>query len=154
GAYLHGDELRLRLDGRDEPIAARADSPLRGRHNLANTLAACAVALACAVPPAAMRAGLRAFRGLPHRLELVATLGGVGYHDGSIAPSRDRGIAALRVFEEPRVVIAGGRDKPLPLDDWAALLARRARYVVLLGEASDLVAAALGRAAPHFRTIS
>jgi UDP-N-acetylmuramoylalanine--D-glutamate ligase len=84
---------------------------------------------------------------VPHRLQVVADIRGVRYVDDSIATAPERSIAALLAYDaEPIVLIAGGRDKHLPMDDWAALIARRARHVVLLGEMSDLVAEALRRA--------
>ena len=63
--------------------------------------------------------------------------------DDSIATAPERSIAALLAYHEPLVLIAGGRDKHLPMDDWAQLIARRVKHVVLLGEMSDLVADAL-----------
>ncbi len=154
GAYLRGETLYARLGDTEQMIASRSDSPLRGRHNLANTLAACAVALACGVEVTAMRRGIQAFTGLPHRLQPVGEVQGVQFVDDSIATSPDRALAALRAFDEPLVVIAGGRDKHLPLDEWAAALAQRARHVVLLGELADPIAAALRRVAPGYAAIS
>jgi UDP-N-acetylmuramoylalanine--D-glutamate ligase len=60
----------------------------------------------------------------------------------------------LRAFEEPIVLIAGGRDKHLPMDEWARLIVRRVKHVVLLGEMSDLVADAISRANPAYTAIS
>jgi UDP-N-acetylmuramoylalanine--D-glutamate ligase len=118
--------------------------PLRGRHNLANVLAAAATASAAGIGPEPMRQAVRAFQGVPHRLQSVAEVAGVRFVDDSIATAPERSIAALLAYDaEPIVLIAGGRDKHLPMADWAALIARRARHVVLLGEMSDLVAAAL-----------
>jgi UDP-N-acetylmuramoylalanine--D-glutamate ligase len=60
----------------------------------------------------------------------------------------------LRAFDEPIVLIAGGRDKHLPMEDWARLIVRRVKHVVLLGEMSDLVADALNRADASYAAIS
>ncbi len=154
GAFLRGAELRARLGSDDSLICTRDSIRLRGMHNVANTLTACAVGLACGVRPESMRAAIKAYRGLPHRLQDIGTIDGVTFYDDSIATSPDRSVAALRAFDEPLVVIAGGRDKHLPMQEWAALLVRRVRQVVLLGEASDVIAAALRQADPGFRAVS
>jgi UDP-N-acetylmuramoylalanine--D-glutamate ligase len=154
GAFLRGQEVWVRLGGHDRRVAARADSPLRGCHNVANTLAACAVALACDAAPDAMAAAIRTFSGLPHRLQTVRTLDGVEFVDDSIATSPDRAIAALRAFEQPVVVIAGGYDKKLPLGEWPALLAQRARQVVLLGQTAASIERALAEAAPDYDAVA
>jgi UDP-N-acetylmuramoylalanine--D-glutamate ligase len=117
--------------------------PLRGRHNLANVLAAIAAAHAAGIERGAMRAAIRAFQGVPHRLQTVAEHDGVKFVDDSIATAPERSIAALRAYDEPLVLIAGGRDKHLPMEEWARLIARRVKHVVLLGEMSDLVVEAI-----------
>jgi UDP-N-acetylmuramoylalanine--D-glutamate ligase len=94
-----------------------------------------------------MRAVLTTFAGVEHRLELVRTLRGVAYYNDSIATSPERAIAALRSFEEPLVLLAGGRDKHLPWDDWAHLVQERVREVVCFGEMAPMLAGILARAA-------
>src|SRR5437588_420436 len=74
--------------------------------------------------------------------------------DDSIATAPERSIAALQAYDEPLVLIAGGRDKHLPMHDWAALIARRVRHVVLLGEMSELVQEAIKDADPMYGAIS
>ena len=150
GAYLEGD--RLVLLGRT--LLEAREVPLRGRHNLANVLAACVTGHAAGLDSAAMVAAVRAFRGVSHRLEVVAERGGVQFVNDSIATAPERSIAALRAFDEPVVLIAGGRDKHLPMDDWAQLIVRRCRHVVLLGEMSDLVREAIQRADPSFTKVN
>ena len=148
GAYLDGDDLALRVEGDPVRICPRAALRLRGRHNVANALAACATAATVGVSTAAMAAVLQTFAGVPHRLEPVAEIDGVWYYNDSIATSPERSIAALESFAEPIVLIAGGRDKHLPMDRWAATIVRRARHVILLGEAAPLIARAVAEADP------
>jgi UDP-N-acetylmuramoylalanine--D-glutamate ligase len=97
-----------------------------------------------------MRQAIRRFQGVAHRLQTVAQRRGVTWVDDSIATAPERSIAALRAYHEPLVLIAGGRDKHLPMDEWAALIVDRVRHVVLLGEMSDLVAEAIVRAKPTY----
>jgi UDP-N-acetylmuramoylalanine--D-glutamate ligase len=154
GAYLKGDSLVLRWAGKERNLCDRQDLRLLGRHNLANALAACAVAAAeAALGRADPEPGvpdiesigevLTSFSGIEHRLELVRTRNGVQWYNDSIATSPERTSAALRSFESPIVLLAGGRDKHLPWDDMAALALRKARHVVLFGEATDLIKAAM-----------
>jgi UDP-N-acetylmuramoylalanine--D-glutamate ligase len=150
GAYLAGQQLMLL----GEPLLEASDVPLRGRHNLANVLAAMAAAHAAAIDRRAMQAAVRAFAGVPHRLHTVVERDGVQFVDDSIATAPERSIAALRAYDEPLVLLAGGRDKHLPMQDWAILITRRVRHVVLIGEMSDLIAQALHAADPGYSSIS
>lgn len=150
GAYLRGDKLIL---GNDVLVTTR-EVPLRGRHNLANVLAAAVAAEAAGVSRDAMRQAIYAFQGVAHRLQNVAGRGGVTYVDDSIATAPERSIAALKAYDEPLVLIAGGRDKHLPMEEWAQLIVQRVKHVVLLGEMSDLVADALRAVDPMYTAVS
>ena len=68
---------------------------------------------------------------------------GITYINDSIATAPERSIAALRAIDPPLVLIAGGRDKHLPMGEWARLIGERARAVVLVGEAAPLIQATL-----------
>jgi UDP-N-acetylmuramoylalanine--D-glutamate ligase len=119
---------------------------LRGRHNLANVLAACALADVAGVPPESMAGAIRTFGGVEHRLELVRERRGVRYYNDSIATSPERLVAALHSFTEPLVLLAGGRDKHLPWGEAARLMLEKARCIVLFGEAAPLIAQAVRQA--------
>jgi UDP-N-acetylmuramoylalanine--D-glutamate ligase len=150
GAYLAGQQLMLL----GEPLLDVSEVPLRGRHNLANVLAAATAAHAAGIDRHFIRPAVRAFKGVPHRLQTVGERNGVTFVDDSIATAPERSIAALRAYDEPLVLIAGGRDKHLPMGEWASLIARRVRHVVLLGEMSQLVAGALKAADASYTAIS
>ena len=159
GSCLEGGRIVLRRGTSVEMVCRVAEVRLRGRHNLANVLAATAVASAMGVPPEAMRAAISRFRGVPHRLEVVAEIDGVVYCNDSIATAPERSMASLRSFEEPIVLIAGGRDKHLPMEEWGELIRQRVKALVLLGEAGDLIERAVANAPgptapPIFRTDS
>jgi UDP-N-acetylmuramoylalanine--D-glutamate ligase len=122
-----------------ESIMPVADVPLPGRHSLSNVLAAVAVALHFGLPPAAIQAAVRAFPGVEHRLETVAIRDGVRFVNDSQGTQPDAVVAALRAFEPPIVLIAGGRDKGIDLGALATEVGRRAHGAVLIGEsAADL----------------
>ncbi len=143
GAFLRDETVIWRRGGQEMPVLPVRDIPLRGRHNVANVLAATAVAGAAGIPMAAVAAGVRDFQAVPHRLEPVATIGGVAYYNDSIATAPERTLAGMRSFHEPLVLLLGGRDKHLPLEELAAECAVRCRAVVTFGEAGDLFAEAV-----------
>jgi UDP-N-acetylmuramoylalanine--D-glutamate ligase len=146
GAYLRGDDLVLRQAGDEVTVAALADIELRGRHNVLNVLAACAISAAAGATPQAMRAALAGFTGVEHRLEFVRERGGVRWYNDSIATAPERVLAALASFDEPLVLLLGGRDKKLPWDALAARVRDRVKAVVLFGEAGPLIERALAAA--------
>jgi UDP-N-acetylmuramoylalanine--D-glutamate ligase len=145
GAWLRHQELVLRLRDREEVLCEAGELRLRGRHNVANVLAACVLAAAAGVPVDVLRREATSFAGVEHRLELVRDRGGVRWYNDSIATSPERAIAALRSFDEPLILLAGGRDKHLPWEEMAALIWRRVRHLVLFGEAAGLIEAAVER---------
>ncbi len=156
GAFLRGQDLILRAGDREEVLCSRRALPLRGMHNVANVLCAACLAAACGVACEAIRQAALEFTGVPHRLETVRVHRGVTYVNDSIATSPERAIAALRAYEEPLVLLAGGRDKHLPWEEWADWVLRRARLVIAFGEAVPIIERALHQAkgrAPHADTM-
>jgi UDP-N-acetylmuramoylalanine--D-glutamate ligase len=143
GAYLQGQTLMLVQGGQEQPVCAAAEVRLRGRHNLANVLAACAVSSLMGASPSQMAGVVRTFGGVEHRLEPVRELAGVWYYNDSIATSPERAVAALNSFTEPVVLLAGGRDKHLPWEAWAETVGRKAVQVILFGEAVALIESVL-----------
>ena len=146
GAFLRGDRLAVRLDGLEQTLCHSSEVKLRGRHNLANILAAACCAMAGGVGLGPMRSVAISFSGMPHRLEIVRRWRGIVFVNDSIATSPERSIAAIRSFEEPLVLLAGGRDKHLPWDEWADLVLERVRALVAFGEAAPIVQRALTEA--------
>ena len=151
GAYLDGTGDQAWITLRCPPCLAEegqtlarvcrvADVQLRGAHNVSNVLAACTIAQAVGIRAAAMQQVITSFSGVPHRLELVGQVRGAHYYNDSIATSPERLEAALRAFQEPIVLLAGGRDKHLPWENAAVLMVERTRHVVLFGEAGELIA--------------
>jgi UDP-N-acetylmuramoylalanine--D-glutamate ligase len=119
------------------PIMPVAEVPLPGRHNLSNVLAAVAVGLHFGIAPATIRAAVRAFPGVEHRLETVAIRERVRFVNDSQGTQPDAVVAALHAFEPPIVLIAGGRDKGLDLDALAVEVGRRVHAAVLIGESAE-----------------
>ena len=117
-------------------------------HNVANALAAAALARTLEVGRDAVLAGLRAFRPDPHRIDQVAAIDGVDYVDDSKATNAHAAAASLAAFQ-PVVWIAGGLAKGAEFDELVAGAADRLRGVVLLGRDRALIADALARHAPE-----
>jgi UDP-N-acetylmuramoylalanine--D-glutamate ligase len=140
GAFLRKAGLVWRDGTREYPVCRQDQVQLLGLHNTANVLAACAIAGTAGAPVEAMREAAVTFRGVAHRLELVREYRGVRWYNDSIATAPERMIAALSAFEAPIVLLAGGRDKQLPWDEAVGRMLEKARYVILFGEAADLIA--------------
>jgi len=115
---------------------------LRGRHNLGNALAALAAAHAVGASLEPAGETLRRFPGVEHRLEAVATVGGVLFVNDSQATTPEAAIAGLEAFEQRVVLIAGGRPKVHDFRALAEALARRGAGLVVMGEAAEEIAAA------------
>ncbi|REE99687.1 UDP-N-acetylmuramoylalanine--D-glutamate ligase [Thermomonospora umbrina] len=128
-------------------LAALGDVRPFAPHNVANALAAAALARAFGVPPEAVREGLRAFTPDPHRIAHVMTVGGVHYVDDSKATNPHAAGASLAACESA-VWIAGGLLKGADVEDLVRSCAPRLRAVVLLGADRDQIARALARHAP------
>lgn len=144
-----GGEARIaggRILFRERPVLPVADIRLPGEHNRDNVLAATAVAGVLGAPLELVAEVVRAFEGVEHRLETVRLRGGVRWVNDSIATAPDRTEAALRSFEEPVVLLAGGYDKGLPFDGLAPLICRRVRLLVLFGATAARIAAAVAAA--------
>jgi len=147
GAFLSGGEMVLRTTDGEERYP-RGVLKIPGLQNVGNALAAIAVARSMEVPPPAVLAELARFPGLPHRVEFVRSVEGVSYYDDSKGTNVGAVLAALDGFPETVVLIAGGKDKGVDFRPLRAALGRKARAVVLLGEASGRMAMELAGAAP------
>ena len=138
GAWVDGGDVVVRADSRVATVLPVADIRLRGEHNLANVVMACAIGAQAGWPVEAMARAVRGFTGVAHRLEIVGTANGATWINDSIATSPERTIAGLRAFTEPVVLLLGGRDKNLELDGLRELARTRCRAVICFGEAGDL----------------
>jgi UDP-N-acetylmuramoylalanine--D-glutamate ligase len=119
---------------------------LPGAHNVSNALAAVAVGLLFGIAPDGIRRAVAGFQGVEHRLEPVAEIEGVLFVNDSQGTQPDAVIAALRSFDPPVILIAGGRDKGVPLDELGAEAVARAEAVVLIGETAPAFETVLRRA--------
>ena len=157
GATVSGGVVVRVEDGREHAVIERAAIPLRGDHNVANVVTAVAVAAQLGVDDEAAASAVRAFSGVPHRLEVVSRARGVTWVNDSIATTPERTLAGLRAFDGPAVLLLGGRDKHLPLGELAREAVQRCRAVIGFGEAGptfvDAVRAVRDGDAPVLREV-
>jgi UDP-N-acetylmuramoylalanine--D-glutamate ligase len=143
GTWVRDGWVTLRIGSGDQPICPVSDILLRGAHNLENVLAATACAGALGGPSSRLRAAIRAFRAVPHRLEWVRDRAGVAFYNDSKGTNIDATLKALAAFEEPIVLIAGGRDKGQRFDGLAAAARGRVKAAVVIGEGRATLGPAL-----------
>ena len=149
GAFLRDGQILFRWDGDEVPLGGRADIALRGEHNVENVLAACAAAYLAGADPGAIESGVKTFRGVEHRLEFVAEIGGVSFFNDSKATNVDAARKAIESFSGPLIVILGGQDKGSPYTPLAEPLQQRARTAILIGASAEKLARDLSPAVPY-----
>jgi UDP-N-acetylmuramoylalanine--D-glutamate ligase len=126
-----------------------AELRLHGSHNWLNAAAAIAAARCFGISPPAIATGLRKFQPLGHRMALAGEIEGVRYYDDSKGTNVGAVVTALQGVTEPKVVlIAGGRDKLGSYEPLRLALQRKGRAAVLIGEATERIATALGETLP------
>jgi UDP-N-acetylmuramoylalanine--D-glutamate ligase len=154
GAWLDTGAVVLSLpDGSTRRISLDG-MRLVGAHNFENALAALATVAAAGIDPVRAAVALASFSGLPHRCEVVERRAGVTWIDDSKATNTGATVRALEGFGEPVIWIGGGRDKGLDFTELAQVAADRVRAAVLIGEAADKIAGALGGVVPVYRAVS
>lgn len=145
GAEVREGQIVWTRAGKQTPIMPVKEVPLPGAHNLENVLAAVAMACLVAGPEAAeaIRKAVGSFKAVEHRLEYVATVNGVAYYNDSKATNVDAAMKALASFAQGIWIILGGKDKGSDYTALAPLLRERARGVLLIGAATEKIAAQL-----------
>jgi UDP-N-acetylmuramoylalanine--D-glutamate ligase len=149
GAWLEGGAIWSDASGERRLVLEAARLSLPGAHNLENALAAVAAVEDLRTPLPATRTSLMDFHGLPHRTELVAQSRGVRWVDDSKGTNVDATAKSLEGFApESVLLILGGRDKHGDFRALRPLVQRAARRILTIGEAADVIEAALAGAAP------
>ncbi len=139
GVFLRRGQIITRWKGEEQKVCHVSEIQLLGSHNLENALAACAIATIARAQVEAISSAVTSFSGVEHRLEFVEEIEGVRYYDDSIATSPERAMAALNSFTKPIILLAGGREKHLPLDGLANLIVRKVKSLILFGEAAPFL---------------
>jgi len=148
GIYWDTEDRLISHVSGQERVFSLAKASLKGLHNIENMMAAIAAAELAAIAPEIIEKGLEEFKALPHRLEFVRDLEGVKYYDDSKGTNVGAVAMSLASFEDPVVLILGGKDKGGDYGILRALIKNKCRALVLIGEAKDVIRRALEGAAP------
>jgi UDP-N-acetylmuramoylalanine--D-glutamate ligase len=138
-AFVRGDRIFVRDTNGERDIMSLDDIPLKGAHNVENVLAAVCAGVIAGCEPALIRAAVMEFKAVEHRLEHVATIGGVAFYNDSKATNVDATIKAVESFPACIHLILGGKDKGAPYTPLVPLLKERARRVYTIGKAAPII---------------
>ena len=138
GVQIEGQKIVLKNDGQTIEIMKMKDVGLIGKHNFENILPAVMAATLMDVTPANIKKAVKAFKGLPHRLELVATRKGVKYYNDSFSTTPETSIAGIQAFNSPTILIAGGSEKKSNFKQWAkaCMEQKSLKAIILTGKDS------------------
>ncbi len=138
GAYLSNNKLTMQ----GKEVCDSKDIKLKGRHNIANLLAAfCMVNKYVSID--SMKYVATNFSGVEHRCEFIREVNGVKYYNDSIASSPSRTLAGLNSFERPVILIAGGYDKKIPFKPLAEGGYDKIKILILMGDTKNKIKSAL-----------
>ncbi len=141
GFCMNGDTIVYCKGGRETPVINVHSMHLLGRHNYENVMAAAAIGMQMGVPLEKITEVIREFKPVEHRIEFVRERTGVKYYNDSKGTNPDAAIQALRAMPGPTILIAGGYDKNSEYDDWVAEFEGKVRYLILIGQTRDKIAA-------------
>jgi len=146
GFFVKNGILTARMQGVSIPLVAAEDIYIKGGHNLENAMAAAAAGWVMGVDPEVLNRSLRTFKGVEHRLEHVLNHEGVDYINDSKGTNPDASIKALEAYENPIVLIAGGKSKGSDFYPFALKIKEKAKAVVLVGQGAGEIKEAVVKA--------
>lgn len=140
GIYLEGKNIVYATKTGKQVITTTEDTTLVGIHNIENIMAAIGISLMMGIPADIIKKAITKFKAVAHRIEYVDTIDDVIYYNDSKGTNTDASIKAIEAMSRPTVLIAGGYDKKVSFDQWAASFGGKIKCLVLLGETSDQIA--------------
>jgi len=140
GIYLKGEEIYLSLFGETKHVMNIHEMKLLGTHNVENVMAAIAMAYCFGVPLENIVNTVKEFRAVEHRIEYVATKGGVDYYNDSKGTNPDAAIKGIQAMVKPTILIGGGYDKQNTYDEWIEAFDGKVKWLVLLGQTREKIA--------------
>ncbi|MCJ7581580.1 MAG: UDP-N-acetylmuramoyl-L-alanine--D-glutamate ligase, partial [Candidatus Aminicenantes bacterium] len=138
GCSIQENWLVLR-DKKEEKIIKVSDIPLLGVHNLDNVMASALVGHLFSVPVSSIRESIKNFKGLEHRLEKVSNIRGVEFYNDSKATNVEAAITSIGSFNQPIILILGGRDKGGDFKKLRTPVQEKVKKVLLIGEAKEKI---------------
>lgn len=141
GYWLRGDKIVKSTGGScREILDIHRDMNLVGLCNVENVMAALAVAEAMGAPEEIALQAVSVFQAVEHRIEFVASKGGVDYYNDSKGTNPDAAIQGIRAMNRPTVLIGGGYDKENEYDEWVESFEGRVKWLVLIGQTREKIA--------------
>ena len=137
GIFVEDGQIVALFGGKTEPVCPVGEVFIRGAHNLENALAATAAAYVMGVPAEVIGMTLKSFPGVAHRLEPVAEFSGIRFINDSKGTNPDASIKALEAYDEPIILLAGGRNKGSDFSEFARKVKEKVRSLIVLGECRD-----------------
>jgi UDP-N-acetylmuramoylalanine--D-glutamate ligase len=137
GLSLQGDEIVFAENGVKTSVISRKELQIRGNHNLENVMASIATVRELGLSWEEIAEGLREFKGVEHRQEVVGTFDGILFINDSKGTNPDAAEKALYAFEEPIVLIAGGKNKGLDFHEFMKVVKTQVKSLVLVGMAAE-----------------
>ncbi len=134
GAYLEDGCLTVSFNGNKEKIIKPEEIFIKGGHNLENAMCGVLAGVAMGIPAKTTAQVLRDFKGVEHRLEHSGEYKGVTYVNDSKGTNPDASLKALASYDQPIVIIAGGRNKGNSFKEYAEAIKEKCRFAVLIGE--------------------
>jgi UDP-N-acetylmuramoylalanine--D-glutamate ligase len=145
----------ISADGEEVEVIARDEITLPGLHNVENIMAAMGATFAAlgarSADLAVLKEAIKRFKGVEHRIEFVSEINGVKFYNDSKATNVDSTVKALEAFERNVIVILGGKDKGSDYSVLVPLIEKRVKQIILIGAASDKIAAQIGQVKPMAR---
>ncbi len=137
--YLKDEDIYYKHDGKDELFINVHELNLLGKHNYENVMAGAAIGIKMGVKPEEIKAALKSFKAVEHRIEFVRERCRVKYYNDSKGTNPDAAIQALKAMPGPTILIGGGYDKHSEYDDWVKLFPGKVKKLVLLGQTRDKI---------------
>ena len=139
-AFMDGNRMITRLPGKKDYHFDIEGFRLPGRHNLENLMGVILAGLALGLRPEGMWGSIKDYKGLPHRIELVNSIGGIDFYDDSKATNVDAAVKSVESFDKPMILIAGGRHKGSDYSPLVRAAKGKVKKAILMGEARYLIA--------------
>ena len=149
-AFMEHGEMKVCLEGAEPKLFSTEFFSLPGDFNLENLLAAVLCGVTIGIDSSAVQKTVNEFKGLPNRLEWVAEINGVIFYNDSKATNVDAAVRAVRSFDRPLILVAGGRHKGADYSPLVSAARGRVKKAVFLGESRDLLASSFEGVIPFF----
>ncbi|MGB8954773.1 MAG: UDP-N-acetylmuramoyl-L-alanine--D-glutamate ligase [Tumebacillaceae bacterium] len=137
GVFVKDGNIHAILHGKHIPLLPASEVSLKGEHNLQNVLAAAAIALNAGADAESVADVARTFRGVEHRTEFVANLGGVEFYNDSKATNAEAATRAITSFPSNVVLIAGGLDRGVDFMELVPVFEKHLKQLIAIGESAD-----------------